>query len=312
MLQFLTLLAVLSPAPLFADPEGNHYLSRFLRDRYYEVDCAQLFCGYLSANPKVYLHSVNPDPLPEREPGDPQTVQLHWSSEHGLKTDFKLCLTASPSASPDAADDCVDLTNYVITMTTNRRVHFEETVTVPGAMRKAEAAFYIRSTASLYIFGRPPASQLSNRVPFEWPYPRTNLYASHANVTFPGSSVQAHVRVTNTTQIDAPQVNVQFHVLACDGNQPAPQDPGSTDGDQLLCYATAETFVGSFTTGVVTVPGVQAMSNATASIDITSQLPAQPRNLWVTVVGVVDPNNQLAESNETDNSDDDTDYVPRP
>ena len=287
----------------------------FLKAQYFDVDCAQLFCGYIKSNPKVRLLSVNPDPLPTVNPGDSQTVNLSWTVEMGLKTSFELCLTDSPSASPAPADGCVALTGSNITSSNNRYVNFAETVTIPGGLRRAEAGFYIRSTATIYVYGSTPNQQVSNRLPFEWPHPLTNLQAERAGVDFPSSGqIFAKTRIYNTTNIPASQVEVDLYVAYCDGNQPASLRPGTTKRDDILCHNEAENFLGQFYAGRETIPYIAGHDYEPTQIDITTSLPASPRNLWITVIAVADPDDRIKESNEsaTDNIDDGTGFVPRP
>ncbi|MEM1436360.1 MAG: hypothetical protein AAGG11_20075 [Pseudomonadota bacterium] len=288
---------------------------QWLKGRYLEVECAQIFCGYLEANPRIYLTSVNPDPLPAVEPGADQEVTVTWSTRHGLKTLFQLCITAGPGAQPDTSDGCVALTGSNITSITKLYVHFEETVTLPGSLRKPSADFYIRSTPALTLFGRPPEQKVSNQRTFVWPLPLPNLNIEGADTDYYASNGQviANADVTNASDTDLTNIEVQMTVFVCDGNIPPSLRPGSTRSDDILCFEQAGNYLSHFDAGTVTIPYLQARATDTAAINITSMLPASPDNLMITLVAIVDPNNQIAESNESvaSNLDDGTDYVHR-
>ncbi|MEM6708789.1 MAG: hypothetical protein AAF648_08390, partial [Pseudomonadota bacterium] len=279
MSRFLSLCLLLLAGSVSAPHASADLDEIWLTGQYIDVDCAQIFCGYIKANPKVSLLSVNPNPLPEVEEGESQTLSITWSAEQGLKTTFELCITDSVGAPLAASDGCVALQGNNITHMTNRYVYFAETVEVPAALRRPEADFYVRSTAGVFLFRQDPASQVSNRRSFSWPIPLPNLNIEGAGTNYAASrgtyTIDAEVR--NVGTIDVQNIEVAMEVLICDASvQPLPTRPGSTKPNDILCYDTAPSFIGRFGISMQTVPYLPAGARETVAVNVTAQMPPEP------------------------------------
>lgn len=268
-----------------------------------EIDCDNELCGQVSNTPRTVLISVNPDPFPVVDPGEPQEAVVRWSVRFGLPATFEFCATAALGVGPSTADPCVDLNGDTVVYAGAYSTAFQDELSLPSTFYRPQAEFYIRTSSKIHLIGSAPETATSNRRAFVWPLPLPNLFAHNPDWDWINGAVHLLHDVTNQGPVAAGSSVTELQVNVCDGiaNLPLidPDDPSS----ERICAQSDPSFIQSFTEHVHFGP-VPSGARVEEGVEVDGQLQLDQFEfgLWLSVTAFADVNNDVDESNEMDNT----------
>ncbi len=265
--------------------------------------------------------SLRPDPDPPAKPGfqsytgEPEftaeagatvTSTFRWATRVLLdpqnppgtrrgnppEPNFVWCVVGAGRSDPSRSDVCYAFDAVQCTVLATSSLKFTRSctgdVTLPTTLAGTQGLWYVRaeepSNRKIYTD--------SNVLAFAWNVPLPDLALEEADIKLYGTSLQVSANVINPTAVDVTNGVVRILVTR------------TASGSTVTLYDSNQ--------NVALVPGGTVADPGKAAVGVlipSSEFDTVPRPFDINVVFTVDPGNAIAETDETNNVDQDTQTI---